>query len=122
MKKGKFNFDVDIKDCVLYKYIRLFKRGFEMARVCPLTGKKVLYGNRVSHANNKTRHRFMPNLQNVSFLSDTLGIKIRVRLSTHAVRTVEKNGGIDNYLRNTCDCLLSARFRKMKRMLESKVA
>lgn len=93
-----------------------------MARVCPLTGKKVLYGNRVSHANNKTRHRFMPNLQNVSFLSDALGIKVRVRLSTHAVRSIEKSGGIDNYLRNTCNCLLSSRFRKMKKMLESRAA
>lgn len=91
-----------------------------MARVCPLTGKKVLYGNRVSHANNKTRHRFMPNLQNVSFLSDALGIKVRVRLSTHAVRTIEKCGGIDSYLLNTCDCLLSSRFRKMKRLLENR--
>ncbi|MBE6447217.1 MAG: 50S ribosomal protein L28 [Alphaproteobacteria bacterium] len=92
-----------------------------MARICPLTGKKVLYGNRVSHANNKTRHRFMPNLQNVSFLSETLGIKVRVRLSTHAIRSVEKSGGIDNYLLGACDCLLSPRFRKMKKVLESKV-
>ena len=91
-----------------------------MARVCPLTGKKVQYGNRVSHANNKTRHRFMPNLQNVSLLSDCLGIKVKARLSTHAVRSVEKLGGIDNYLLSTCDCLLSSRFRKMKKLLESK--
>ena len=91
-----------------------------MARVCPLTGKKVQYGNRVSHANNKTRHRFMPNLQNVSFLSDILGIKVKARLSTNAVRTIEKNGGIDNYLKKTCDCMLSSRFKKMKKMLLSK--
>ena len=91
-----------------------------MARVCPLTGKKVLYGNRVSHANNKTRHRFMPNLQNVSFLSDILGIRVKARLSTNAVRTIEKNGGIDNYLKKTCDCMLSSRFKKMKKMLLSK--
>ncbi len=92
-----------------------------MARVCPLTGKKVLYGNRVSHANNKTKHRFLPNLQNISFLSDTLGIKIRARLSTHAIRSIEKKGGIDKYLLNTCNCVLSLRFRKMKKLLQSKV-
>ena len=91
-----------------------------MAKVCPLTGKKVLYGNRVSHAHNKTRHRFMPNLQNVSFLSDALGTKVKVRLSVHAVRSVEKNGGIDNYLKNTCECQLSPRFRRMKKMLEAR--
>lgn len=91
-----------------------------MSRVCPLTGKKVLYGNRVSHANNKTRHRFMPNLQNVSLLSDVLGVKVKARLSTNAIRTIEKSGGIDNYLKNTCDCLLSSRFRRMKKVLLGK--
>ena len=91
-----------------------------MARVCPLTGKKVLYGNRVSHANNKTRHRFMPNLQNVSFLSDILGIRVKARLSTNAVRSIEKHGGIDNYLKKTCDCMLSSRFKKMKKLLLNK--
>ena len=93
-----------------------------MARVCSLTGKKVMYGHKVSHANNKTNRRFMPNLQNVSFLSETLGTQVRVRLSTSAVRTVEKKGGIDNYLLNTCDCALSPKFKKMKRMLKSKIA
>lgn len=93
-----------------------------MTRVCPLTGKKVLGGNRVSHANNKTHHRFLPNLQNVSFLSDLLGMQVRIRLSTHGIRSVEKNGGIDNYLLNTKDELLSAKFRKMKKLLKSKVA
>ena len=93
-----------------------------MARVCSLTGKKVMYGHKVSHANNKTNRRFMPNLQNVSFLSETLGTQVRVRLSTNAVRTVEKKGGIDNYLLNTCDCMLTPKFRRMKRMLKSKIA
>ncbi|MDR2781618.1 MAG: 50S ribosomal protein L28 [Holosporaceae bacterium] len=92
-----------------------------MARVCPLSGKKVLYGNKVSHANNKTKRRFMPNLQRVSFLSDALGSNVRVCLSTHAIRSVEKSGGIDKYLLQTCDCLLSTRFRRLKRLLESKL-
>ncbi|MDR0968140.1 MAG: 50S ribosomal protein L28 [Holosporaceae bacterium] len=93
-----------------------------MARVCALSGKKILRGNRVSHANNKTKRRFMPNLQNVSFLSDALGMKIRIRLSTSAVRTVEKNGGIDNYLTTACDDALSPRFRRMKKLLQNKLA
>ena len=90
-----------------------------MARVCPLTGKKVLCGNNVSHANNKTKRRFMPNLQNVSFLSDYLGITVRMRLSTNAIRSVEKSGGIDNYLLNANDSLLSTRLRRMKKVIES---
>jgi large subunit ribosomal protein L28 len=81
-----------------------------MARVCSLTGKKIQYGNNVSHANNKTKRRFMPNLQNVSFLSEILGSRVRVRLSANAVRSVEKKGGIDKYLINTCDSLLSEKF------------
>ena len=91
-----------------------------MARICSLTGKKVMYGHKVSHANNKTNRRFLPNLQNVSFLSETLGMQVHVRLSAGAVRSVEKKGGIDNYLLNTCDSLLSPKFRKMKRLLKAK--
>jgi large subunit ribosomal protein L28 len=91
-----------------------------MARVCPLSGKKNLYGNRVSHANNKTKRRFMPNLQNVSFLSDILGTSVKIRLSTHAIRSVEKNGGLDSYLLNACEDLLSSRFKRLKKLLISK--
>jgi large subunit ribosomal protein L28 len=93
-----------------------------MSRVCPLSGKKNLRGNRVSHANNKTKRRFMPNLQNVSFLSDVLVSKIHVRLSTHAIRSIEKNGGIDKYLLNTGSCSLLPRFRRLKKLLKSKTA
>jgi large subunit ribosomal protein L28 len=93
-----------------------------MARVCPLSGKKKLSGNKVSHANNKTGRCFMPNLQNVSFLSDTLGSKVKIRLSTHAIRSVEKSGGIDKYLLQACDCLLSSRFRRLKKLLKAKAA
>lgn len=91
-----------------------------MSRVCPLTGKKVLYGNNVSHSNNKTKRRFMPNLQKVSFLSDKLGQRIRIRLSTNAIRSVEKKGGIDSYLINTRDCILSSRFKKLKKIIVNK--
>jgi large subunit ribosomal protein L28 len=69
-----------------------------MSRRCQITGKGVLTGNNVSHANNKTRRRFLPNLQETSLLSETLGLAVRMRLSTRAIRTVEHNGGIDAYL------------------------
>lgn len=89
-----------------------------MARVCALTKKGVMYGNKVSHANNRTRRRFLPNLQNVSFLSDVLGCKVRLRLSVSAVRSVEKHGGIDNYLKNSRADMLSPKMRKLKKILE----
>jgi large subunit ribosomal protein L28 len=92
-----------------------------VSRVCSLSGKGVLYGNHVSHANNKTRRRFVPNLQNVSFLSDALGIRVKARLSTNAVRSIEKNGGLDAYLLKSSEKILSGRFRKMKRTIEKKV-
>jgi large subunit ribosomal protein L28 len=69
-----------------------------MSRRCQITGKGVLSGNNVSHANNKTRRRFLPNLQETSLLSDTLGFAVGMRLSTRAIRTVERNGGIDAFL------------------------
>lgn len=72
-----------------------------MSRRCQITGKGVLTGNNVSHANNKTRRRFLPNLQETSMLSDVLGANVRLRLSTRAIRTVEHNGGIDAFLLRT---------------------
>ena len=64
-----------------------------MARRCAITGKGVQAGNNVSHANNKTRRRFLPNLQETSFFSDVLGTSIQIRLSTNGIRTIEHNGG-----------------------------
>lgn len=93
-----------------------------MARVCAVTGKGVMYGNKVSHANNKTKRRFLPNLQNVSFLSDLLGIKVRVRLSVNGVRSIEKHGGIDNFLLNASVKDLSVKMRRLKKTLEAKAA
>lgn len=78
-----------------------------MSRVCALTGKRVMTGNNVSHANNRTRRRFLPNLQNVSFLSDILGRKVRMRISVRGIKTVEHNGGIDSYLLSTPNSRLS---------------
>ncbi len=88
-----------------------------MSRRCQITGKGVLTGNNVSHANNKTRRRFLPNLQDASLLSDTLGIAVRMRLSTHAIRTVEHNGGIDAFLLATPDRNLPDEARTLKRRI-----
>ena len=69
-----------------------------MSRRCEITGKSVLSGNNVSHANNKLRRRFLPNLQNVSFMSETLNRQIRFRVTPSTIRTVEANGGLDAFL------------------------
>lgn len=69
-----------------------------MTRRCAASGRAVQVGNNVSHANNKTRRRFLPNLQPVTMLSDVLKVKVRLRLTPNGIRTVEKNGGIDTFL------------------------
>ena len=89
-----------------------------MARRCDFTGKGVQAGNNVSHANNKTRRRFLPNLQDVSLMSDVLGTTIQVRLSTRAIRTVEKRGGIDAYLLSTPETKLGDKAREMRRRIK----
>ncbi|QHI95711.1 50S ribosomal protein L28 [Aristophania vespae] len=72
-----------------------------MSRRCHVTGKGVLTGNNVSHANNKTRRRFLPNLQETTLLSDILGAPVRMRLTANGLRTVEHNGGLDSFLLGT---------------------
>lgn len=93
-----------------------------MSRLCELTGKTVLTGNNVSHANNKTRRRYLPNLQEVSLLSDTLGEPVRLRVSTRAIRTVEHNGGIDAFLLATPNRNLPEAARAVKRRILRKRA
>ncbi len=88
-----------------------------MARRCALTGKGVQTGNNVSHANNKTRRRYLPNLQWQRFYSETLGESIRLRVSTHALRTVEKRGGLDGYLLKARNAELSSELRRLKQRL-----
>jgi len=87
-----------------------------MARRCLVTGKGVLVGNNVSHANNKTKRRFLPNLQRTTLLSDALGA-VPMRLSTRAIRTIEKNGGIDAYLNAAPVAQLSAEAKRLKRRI-----
>ncbi|HET6607937.1 MAG TPA: 50S ribosomal protein L28 [Rhodopila sp.] len=89
-----------------------------MSRRCEITGKGVLSGNNVSHANNKTRRRFLPNLQVTSLLSDILGHEVRMRLSTRGIRTVEHNGGIDAFLLATPNTKLPEEARLLKRRIE----
>jgi len=88
-----------------------------MSRRCSITGKGVQAGNNVSHANNKTRRRFMPNVQKTSMLSDALGRSISLKLSTRAIRTIEKNGGIDAYLLGTSNEKLSEEAQRLKRRI-----
>jgi large subunit ribosomal protein L28 len=85
-----------------------------MARRCAVTGKGVQVGHNVSHANNKTKRRFLPNLQQTSVLSDVLGV-VRLRITAAAIRTIEHKGGIDVFLRDTPDRKLSPEIRRLKR-------
>jgi len=86
-----------------------------MAKRCQISGKTVMSGNNVSHANNRTRRRFLPNLQTMRMQSDILGRKISLRVSTSAMRTVEKHGGLDSFLLQARDAELAEEARGLKR-------
>ncbi len=92
-----------------------------MARRCAVTGKGVMFGNNVSHANNKTRRRFLPNLQETALLSDVLGRMVRLRLSTNAIRTIEHKGGLDAFLLDAKNEVLSDDARRLKKVITAKV-
>jgi len=89
-----------------------------MARVCNVTGKKPHFGNKVSHANNKTRRRWQPNLQVCSFPSEILGKRIKLRLTANGIRTVEHNGGIDAWLLSTRPSRLSDEALKARKQIQ----
>ena len=93
-----------------------------MARRCAVTGKGVQTGNNVSHANNKTRRRFLPNLQETSVFSESLGRNIRLRLSTNGIRTIEHKGGFDAYLLDAKTTELDAEMRRLKKQVEKAAA
>ena len=93
-----------------------------MSRICELTGKGRQVGHNVSHANNKTKRTFLPNLQNVTLISDALGKGVKLRVSTHGLRSVEHNGGLDNWLLKASDDQLSAGARKLKKEVTKKLA
>jgi large subunit ribosomal protein L28 len=86
-----------------------------MSRRCELTGKGVMVGNNVSHANNKTRRRFMPNLNDVTLMSETLGRGFKLRISASALRTVDHRGGLDSFLAKAKDIELSEKALKIKK-------
>ena len=93
-----------------------------MARRCELTGKAVLTGNNVSHANNKTRRRFLPNLSQVTLMSEALGAPVHLKISSHALRSVEHRGGIDRFLAAAKDSELSVKARRLKRQIAKREA
>ena len=86
-----------------------------MSRVCQVTGKRPISGNNVSHANNKTKRRFMPNLNEVTLASDALGQSFRFRIAASTLRTVDHRGGLDAFLASAADSGLSPRALKVKR-------
>jgi large subunit ribosomal protein L28 len=92
-----------------------------MSRRCDITGKGVLSGNNVSHANNRTRRRFLPNVQSRLIYSDVLG-NVRLNCSPAGLRTLEHNGGLDQFLLQTNDAKLTEEMLKLKHRLEKAVA
>jgi len=93
-----------------------------MSRRCELTGKGLLVGNNVSHANNKTKRVYRPNLQVMTLASEALGNAYKLRISMHALRTLDKQGGLDPFLMKAKDGLLSDRALKLKRAIAKKLA
>jgi large subunit ribosomal protein L28 len=93
-----------------------------MSRRCELTGKGVLVGHNVSHANNKTKRVFRPNLQTISLMSEALGNEYTLRISMNALRSVDRSGGLDPFLLNAKDGVLSARALRLKRAIAKKLA
>ena len=88
-----------------------------MTNRCQLTGKTYLSGNNVSHANNKSKRRFFPNLQKISFISEKLGKSIQLKVATSTIRTVEKKGGLDEFLLNTPNTKLPSEAKKIKKQI-----
>ena len=99
-------------------YIQL--RKFNMSKKCELTGKSPLKGHKVSHANNKTKRKFFPNLKNVTFKSDILKRNIRLSVSNSALRTVDYKGGLDFYLKSVKSFKLSSKAKKLKNQIIAK--
>src|SRR6266568_4053494 len=100
---------------------RGWKRIFAMSRRCELTAKGPLVGHKVSHSNIKTKRRFLPNLVNVTFISDALGRNVRLRVSTNALKGVDHNGGLDTFLLKAKAEDLSPKALDFKRAIQKKV-
>jgi large subunit ribosomal protein L28 len=93
-----------------------------MARRCSLTGKGVQAGNNVSHANNKTRRRFLPNIQSRRLFSETLGRSVRLKIAANTLRTIEKRGGLDGFLLSSSEATLPSELVRVRRLLEASKA
>lgn len=93
-----------------------------MAKKCELTGIGPMSGNNVSHSNRKTRRRFLPNIQTISYTSEALGRSVTLRLTAASIRTVDHNGGLDAYLTGTADSKLTEEARKLKRQVKKALA
>jgi large subunit ribosomal protein L28 len=93
-----------------------------MVKKCSITKKKPLSGNNVSHAVNKTKRRFLPNLHNVSFFSDILGKRVKLKVSSKGIKTVEKKGGLDSYIINSKNEKLTPETIKLKKLILSKTS
>jgi large subunit ribosomal protein L28 len=93
-----------------------------MSRRCDLTGKGAQVGHKVSHSNRKTKRRFLPNLLNVTMLSDALGRSVRLRISANALKSVDHRGGLDAFLAKAKDDELSSKALDIKRQIEKKKA
>ncbi|NQV84795.1 MAG: 50S ribosomal protein L28 [Rhodospirillales bacterium] len=89
-----------------------------MSRRCQLSGRGVQAGNNVSHAHNKTRRRFLPNLQKTAMFSESLKQSVRLKVSTHAIRTVEQKGGLDAFLLDTRDADLEPEILRLKKKIK----
>ena len=88
-----------------------------MSKICEISGKKPLSGNNVSHANNRTKRRFIPNLQNAKFYSGTLQKYINLNITIRTMKTVEKNGGLDSYLIKTSNKNLAETAIRIKKQI-----
>ena len=88
-----------------------------MSNSCEISGKKAMTGNNVSHAKNRTKRRFLPNLQNVKFYSESLKKNLNLKITVRTMRTVEKNGGIDSYLLKKNNRYLAPEAQKIKRSI-----
>ena len=91
-----------------------------MAKKCEISGTGVMSGNNVSHANNRTRRRFLPNLQVISLLSDILGKTFKLKISAKTLRSIEHNGGLDSYLETTSNSKLTDEAKKIKKSIAKK--
>jgi large subunit ribosomal protein L28 len=101
---------------------RWFSKGHGMSRRCELTGKSAQVGHKVSHSNIKTKRRFLPNLLNVTLMSDALGRSVRLRISANALKSVDHRGGLDAFLAKARDVELSPRALELKRQIKKKLA